>query len=277
MKVEFIISSICCLIFLTGCSDAQQEGKVIAEVGSEKLTLEFLLDQFPTEYRDSMTKAQLAKAVDSWIESELLYQEALKHNIDKDKQVKNLIEQKRKEIIVGKFVDISVATDLEVKDEIIDSVYNSQKDRFSVNEDLFDLSHIVLSTRGGAEAVYSRLVKGEDFIGLAEDYSEDPETRQTGGNIGLLSASSLEKNMLDEINKLRVGQYSSPVKSQSGYYHIFLLKDKKAAGETLPLEDIREDIARSIIAEQQQQIYDDLINRLKQSAKIKRYPLDAEK
>ena len=45
----------------------------------------------------------------------------------------------------------------------------------------------------------------------------------------------------------------------------------------MPLEEIREDIAQTITAEKQQKDYNDLVTGLRESAKIKRYPLDDSK
>ncbi|MCD6161398.1 MAG: peptidyl-prolyl cis-trans isomerase [candidate division Zixibacteria bacterium] len=274
MKFKSITAFTISLFCLFGCSNAQQDENVLAEVNGIKLTHQFLFDQFPEEYRTSITKEQMSNAIDSWIETELLYQEAVKNKIDKDKQTKNLIEQKRKEIIAVKYVDMSVVSSVDIRDEEIDSVYYSQKDRFSVDEDLYNLSHIVLLDKNAADAVYKRLEGGDKFADLAADYSEDSESGKAGGDIGLLPLSAFEHGMMETISKTKIGEYTPPLKSQSGYYHIFLIKDKKLVGETLPLEEIRTDIAQNIFAQKRQAKYIELIDNLKKLAKIKRYPLN---
>jgi len=273
MKANLTGIIIASLAITVGCSTAQEEAKVLAEVNGVKLTYEFLMDQFPPEYRSAITKQQLADAVEAWIETELLYQEALKHNFNKDKQLKNLIEQKSKELVAAKYVDASILTQVDVSDQEIDSVYNSQKDKFSVDEDLYKLSHIVLATQSAADAVHSRLEKGDDFAALAADYSEDPQSRSKGGEIGLLPLSAFEKDMAAAIAGLKSGQFTKPLASQSGYYHIFLLTDKKPSGETLPLAEIKNDISQSIEAQKREQQYEELVSRLQNSADIKRYPV----
>jgi len=277
MKVNFIAIFLFGLLCLASCSNAQQEGKVIAEVNGSKLTYEFLLDQFPLEYRSSINKEQLQRAIDSWIETELLYQEALKHKIDKDQSIKNMIEQKRKDVIAAKFVDMSIPDDLNITDAVVDSVYQNNEDLFVAQEDMFKLRHIVLSSKSGAEAVYNRLKKGDNFASMVADYSEDEQTRKQEGKLGLLTSSSLENDMVTALNAISIGQFTLPIKAQSGYYHIFLLEDKKAAGFKLPLDDIRGEITESIMADRQQFSYKELVNRLTGSAEIKRYPLDEAK
>lgn len=271
MKINVFILSLLTVINLAGCSKAQQEGKVIAEVNGDKLTYEFLLDQFPGEYRNSVTDDQLARAVDTWIETELLYQEALKQNIDKDSRIKNIIEQKRKDIISARYIDLSLTANDSIAEGQIESVYNSKGDMFKAQENMFKLSHIVLSTKGGADAVYNRLVKGEDFETLAKDYSEDNQTRDNGGDLGLVNETGLEDNIKSAFKDIQDGQYTMPVKSLSGYYHIFRLQARIPAGTQIPLEYIKGEIKESINADRQQQEYNDLVAKLKEKADIKRY------
>jgi EpsD family peptidyl-prolyl cis-trans isomerase len=274
MRVNIITIFILGLLYLASCSNAQQEGKVIAEVNGSKLTYEYLLDQFPAEYRSSINKDQLQKAIDAWIETELLYQEALKHKIDKDPSIKNMLEQKRKDIIAARFVDISIPDNMDITDAVIDSVYQDNEDLFVAQEDMFKLRHIVLSSKSGAEAVYNRLKKGDSFISLVADYSEDEQTRKQDGELGYLTSSALEDNMVSALKAINIGQYTAPIKGQSGYYHIFLLEDRKTAGDKLPLDDIRGEIAETIKANRQQTTYKELVNRLTGAADIKRYPLN---
>jgi peptidyl-prolyl cis-trans isomerase C len=261
------------LISLVGCSSKAQEGRVIAEVNGHKLTYEYLMDQIPKEYQATLTEEDLSKAVDTWIETQLLYDEAIKHNIDKDKQVINFIDQTRQTIIARKYLDMGVAANLNVSDAEIESVYNAEKDKFTNNEESFGLSHIVLKSAGPADAVYKRLLAGEDFAKLVNDYSEDTASIKRGGDLGYLPASALEPEMVSILNKTAIGKATAPIKSQSGYYHIFLLKDKRTSGTSVPLAEVKNDVAQAIGTKKQQAAYDDLLKGLKEKAQIKRYPL----
>lgn len=274
MKIKILVVLLLNLFLAGRCSNAQQEGQVLAEVNGAKLTYEFLIDQFPQEYHSSITKDQLAKAVEAWIETELIYQEAVKQGIDKDKRVKNIIEQKRKDIIAARFIDLSVTQDDAAAGTNVDSVYEANRDLFTAQEQMYRLSHIVLSTKGGADAIYKRLVGGDDFGMLVQDYSEDEQSRRNNGEIGLLTESGLEPNLIEAFKVVNEGGYSRPIQSQSGYYHIFWVREKIPAGTLLKLEDIREEILESIMAEKQQAAYDELLGKLMDSAEIKRNSLD---
>jgi len=277
MRFNFTIIFLVSLLFLESCSNAQQEGKVIAEVNGSKLTYEFILDQFPREYRSTITDEQLARAIDAWIETEILYQEALNHNLHEDESIKNVIFQKRKDLIAARYVEMSLYAGTEVTDQVIDSVYQNNKDMFITQEAMYTLSHIVLSGKSAADAVHNRLNKGDSFVSLVKDYSEDEQTRKQDGALGILPASALEPSMAEALEALNAGQFTAPLQSQSGFYHIFLLEDKKEAGVLLPLDEIRNEIAESIIAERQQSSYKYLVKRLTGSANVKRYPIDGSK
>jgi EpsD family peptidyl-prolyl cis-trans isomerase len=274
IKIPFLILI---AVFLVGCSSKAQDGKVIAEVNGQKLTYDYLMDQIPPEYQNTMSDQDLAKAIDTWIDMELLYQEAAKHNLEKDKHVLNVIDQTRKSIIARKYLENGIGPNLPVTEQEIDSVYKQEKDKFTNNEATYHLGHIVLKNEKAAEAVYGRLKGGEDFAKMAGDYSEDTISMKNGGDIGFLPASALEKDMVDALNTLPVGQFTRPLASQSGYYHIFQLKEKRSSGSTMPLENVRNDITQAITAQKQQAAYDSVLTGLKAKAKINRYPLSETK
>ena len=277
MKTNPLIYLVLLLWLIGGCSKAQQTDRILAEVNGSKLTYSYLLDQFPDEYRSTISNEQISKAVEVWIETELLYQEALKKKIEQEPRVKNILEQKRKDIIASRFVDVSISDTKDISEAEIDSAYQANKSMYTTPESMYKLKHIVISTKGGADAVYSRLQKGESFASLVGDYSEDEQSRKNGGEIGLLGESGLEPTIVDALKPLNAGDFSKPVKSQSGYYHIFMVENKIPAGTVLKLDDIRNEIIEAVKAERQQAVYNDLVERLSKAATIKRNPINEAK
>jgi len=272
MKAKFIIVTVV-LTFVAGCSSKAQDGKVIAEVNGQKATQEYLLAQFPLEYRASLTAEDMERAIQSWVELEILYQEAVRQKIDEDRQVLDLIDQARKTIIARRFLESTIGLKVNVTDSEVIAAYQKESTRFTSNEEAVNLSHIVLRSEGAAQAIYKRLQAGENFAQLVEDYSEDTSTAKRGGDIGFLPIAALEKAMIDEITPLPIGKFTKPIKSQAGAYHIFLVKDRRASGTAIPFEEVRDDIAQAILAEKQQIAYDSLMANLKKNAKIKIYPI----
>ncbi len=272
MRTKFVIVT-SMLIFVAGCSSKAQEGKVVAEVNGQKLTEEYLLAQFPAEYRANLTSEDLDKAIQSWVELEILYQEGVRQKINEDRQVLDLIDQARKTIIARRFLESAIGPSINVTDSEMHAAYERESARFTSNEEAVNLSHIVLRSEGAAQAVYKRLQAGENFAQLVMDYSEDTSSAKRGGDIGFMPVAALEKAMVDEIAHLPIGKFTKPIKSQAGAYHIFLVKDRRSSGSSIPFEEVKDDIAQAILAEKQQIAFDSLVTALKNKAKINIYPL----
>lgn len=259
--------------FLAGCSSKAQEGKTIAEVNGQKLTYEYLMDQIPSENQGSLTENDIARQIDGLIDMELIYQEAVKHNIDKDKHVLNVIDHYIKRIIALKYLEMGIGPNMMPTENEIDSVYQQEKDKFTNNEASYHLGHIVLKNQKAADAVYGRLQKGDDFTQMAKDYSIDSAAAKTGGDIGFVPESALEKEMVTVLNATAINGFTKPLASQGGYYHIFQLKEKLNSGTTAPLSEVRDDIIQVLNNQKQQAVYDSILAGLKSKAQIKRYPI----
>ena len=75
--------------------------------------------------------------------------------------------------------------------------------------------------------------QGEDFGGLAQNYSEDPVSTPNGGDLGFLPESAFDKapaELRKLIFSLQPGQLSPIVPTQDGY-RIFKMISKEPAGQ----------------------------------------------
>ncbi len=72
-----------------------------------------------------------------------------------------------------------------------------------------------------------RSLAGESFAVLAKKYSEDPETKDIGGDLGTVTAEQLEGTFLTTVRSLKEGEISEPQKITTGNkygYHIILVR-----------------------------------------------------
>jgi peptidyl-prolyl cis-trans isomerase D len=70
---------------------------------------------------------------------------------------------------------------------------------------------------------------GADFAALARQYSEDPGSKDSGGDLGWFPRGRMVKEFEDAAFKLSPGEISEPIKSQFGY-HILKLEGRKPGG-----------------------------------------------
>jgi len=74
-----------------------------------------------------------------------------------------------------------------------------------------------------AERILALVMQGEDFSELAERNSDDPGSRETGGDLGWFRrGSGFVKEFEDAAFELRPGQVSVPIETQFGYHLIMV-------------------------------------------------------
>jgi len=76
--------------------------------------------------------------------------------------------------------------------------------------------------------IRSKLEEGADFAELASEYSDDPETKDKGGDLGLRGLEEFPYEIRTAIEPLEVGQFSETVETPYGLY-IFKLEKREPA------------------------------------------------
>ncbi len=141
-------------------------------------------------------------------------------------------------------------------------------------------SHILLNTGGKdeaavrkqAEELLAKVKAGADFAALAKQYSEDPGSKEKGGDLDFFPRGQMVPEFEASAFSLMPGQVSDLVKTQYGF-HIIKVVDKQA-GTTQTLEQVRpriQEILASQIADRQ------ITDRSQQLASRVKNPADLDK
>jgi len=85
-----------------------------------------------------------------------------------------------------------------------------------------------LRASGLADELRSRLVAGESFEGLARQYSDDPNTRESGGYLGEVELPALEQSYREALAGLSPGEVAPVMRTPLGY-QILKLVSRTAA------------------------------------------------
>jgi foldase protein PrsA len=123
-------------------------------------------------------------------------------------------------------------------------------------------SHILVTDEETAKEVKERADKGEDFAGLASEYSIDPSSKDNGGDLGYFRKGMMVPEFDSVVFSLEVNKVSDPVKTQYGY-HIIKVMDKK----TNTFEDKKNVIEEELKFAKAQPI-DKVISNLQKEADI---------
>jgi len=104
---------------------------------------------------------------------------------------------------------------------------------------------MLFSSKDNAEAVLEALKAGGDFAGLAKALSEDPGTKDAGGDTGWIEASDYAPAISKVIFSLKPGQTSGIFKGPDGWYIVKL--EKKQPPRQLTFDEVRDRIKQRLL------------------------------
>jgi peptidyl-prolyl cis-trans isomerase C len=112
--------------------------------------------------------------------------------------------------------------------------------------------------------IIARLKKGEDFIKVAGELTEDPSGKANGGDLGFFSKEQMVPEFSDIAFKLENGQISEPVKTQFGW-HVIKVEEKRVK-PTPKFEEVKPQLEQYVARKAQA----DLVGQLRKDAKIEK-------
>ncbi len=107
----------------------------------------------------------------------------------------------------------------------------------------------------------ARIDKGEDFQSVAKEVSEDPGSKEKGGDLGFFPRGQMVPEFEEAAFSLGVGRVSGLVKSNFGY-HIIRVEEKKE-GKTKTLEEVKAKIKGKLTEERQEKGISELLADLR--------------
>ncbi len=113
--------------------------------------------------------------------------------------------------------------------------------------------------------VFKKLENGEDFNALAAAHSDDTETRDNGGDLGVRSLTELNPKTRTTIEALEPDTYSQPHETESGL-HIFKVDERNSPS----LSEVEKQQITAILRQQRfQEEWDAYTNKLLENAYIR--------
>ena len=245
-----------------GCARKESpDDKILAKVSNRTITVRDFKSRaakMPSYYQNIIEKNKKGYLDDVILEM-LLYEEAIRNGVDKDKEVKDILEAARKKIIVAKFIKNEVEDKIRVADSETKQFYEYHKDDFKSPE-MWRASHILVSTEKEAMDMQDVLTKGANFEELAKAHSIDA-TASRGGDVGYFRAGQLVPDFEKACLKLNVGQVSDIVHTQFGYHIIKLMDKKEPAIERY--EKVKSVIEGELRKRKRSELFDALVAKLK--------------
>src|SRR6202158_1196602 len=235
-----------------------------------------LLDEF--RYRNEKIKLDYALIKPEDLEAKITPTEAeIKAAYDKNKSSYQMPE---KRVVRYALADtMQLLRNTELSNEELNTAYTRNLQQFNVPNRVH-VKHILLFTKGKtdaevseirkkAEDVLKQAKKGAKFEDLAKKYSEDPGTKDKGGDLGWLVQGQTVKEFEQTAFALPVGGMSDLVQTVYGFHIIKVLEKETAHTKSLAevKDALRAPLVRQKADDQAAQIADKLSAAIRQSNK----------
>lgn len=174
--------------------------------------------------------ASVKEYLDLYIKSRLKIQDAYDRRYDTISQVKSEVKNLRSQIIENYMTDPGTAEKL-----VSEAFQRSLKD--------IHIAHIFISFKNTAGIVDSasaqkklaevmnQLKQGEDFLTVAQKFSDDPSAKTTKGDIGYITVFTLPYDLESLAFSTPVDKYSEPFRTAAGYHIFKNLGERKDPGK----------------------------------------------
>jgi peptidyl-prolyl cis-trans isomerase SurA len=223
------------------------------------------------------------------ITEERFQQELTRRNVT----AADMREGLRRELLTQKVIEREVTSKVAVSDQEVTDFFNANRAQFNVAEEAYHLAQIVVTpvrdaqvaNRTGddaatpqaaatkAQMLMERLKTGAPFGDVAMDYSEDPESAQRGGDLGLVPVSRLKQApppLRDAVLKGTPG--SARLVSAGGVHTIVLVIAHEPAGQRdLSMPGVRERITEVFRARREQLLRAAYLTAARTDARVVNY------
>lgn len=156
----------------------------------------------------------------------------------------------------------------------IETYYKEHPDDFKL-PDQIRLRMIELRKRDGADPeavrrlareILGKLEAGAKFAEMASVYSEGSQ-RRDGGDLGWVNKSALKKEFVEATNALKPGQRTGVIETSDACFLLYVEEVKSA--QLRPLAEVRDDIERTLLGQEQTRLQKKYVERLKTKAFVR--------
>ncbi len=164
--------------------------------------------------------------------------------------------------------------ELKISEQELKEYYESHKDSEFFRPEARKLRHILIAVKPGedetkarekAEKILAEIKGPEDVARLAKKYSDDPHTKDEGGELGFVTKKDLFASLQGPVFSAKEGDIIGPIKSPLGY-HIILIEKIRPKGY-IPFEKVKDKIlahlkdqkVKELAWDRANKIYDEII------------------
>jgi len=243
VSLPSLVSALLITIFAASCHHEEipkrPEGPIVARVGNDYLTLAELKESIPAEYSDVITRDQNVLYVRQWINTEILYQEAVRLGIDQEPVIKARLERMRKDLLSTELMSRSASrAGIEISDQAVREYYESNREQFVREYNVVRYEDIVVPDMNQAFEI-RRTVTHETFKNVAKNYSKTPGLEESAPYVALDAIPPKLRNAI--ITTTALPAIIGPYGVEDGY-HVLRVTGKYDKGTIASIDEVRDEI-----------------------------------
>ena len=279
----------------TGISEGSSEDQIMIQ------KLELLRNMIDNEIMLQRAEKMGLMAVDADVEAKFSQLRAPYTKEEFDKQLLNrkmtaddLKSQLRRDLSIQKLFNKEITSHITITDADVTNFYNSNKSSFNLAEPQVHIAQIVVTpapdpnvhnlkndkartpeeAKRKIQALEARLKAGEDFTMLAQNYSEDPNSAQNGGDLGFVPQSAFDKSS-PELRKLilslKPGEISPILPSSDGYRILKVISSEPSGQRELNDPRVQQTIRETLLNRKDQLLKAAYYEMARNEAKVVNY------
>jgi peptidyl-prolyl cis-trans isomerase C len=235
------------------------------------------------EFRASYDR--VAGVVDTIFVARSLAARAKQEGLDKDPAIQRRLQQIQDNLLADLYMEKrsqeAPKVDLEARArETFKADYASM-----IKPEEVYVQHILIGLKGRTREMAAEIAKkvraeaaapGADFLAVASKYSDDPDVRRNGGDLGYKGPKGFIDPVRLTIEKMdRKGEVSEPIESEYGYHIVKFIDRHKA--QPVKFEDVRKKLIEAERDKLNRQRLDALVQEVRNSKTVQVHPENVEK
>lgn len=186
-----------------------------------------------------------------------------------DDEITNYYYENSDQFVIEEMVDLDYIelrrNDLmnlvEVNESEIERFFEEERDKYT-REETRQAAHILIEINDEVNAsdakvkiddLYSRIMSGDDFATLAIEFSQDPSSAASGGDLGFQLRDSYVEAFEEALFSLSINEITEPVLTEYGYHLIKLLAHEES--DEASLDDFRERVEKDFKTMKAEEIF----------------------
>jgi parvulin-like peptidyl-prolyl isomerase len=266
-------------------------GKVIAEIGAEKITeaqldarieenienqLEPMKAFMTAEQVNEQKKRALEQSRDpktkqeflqGWLAQEILYRQALQDKLSDKPDVQRVVHDLTRQALSQQLMNEQLASKIHVTDSDLQTYYTANKDKY-VEPEKAKISHILVKEEGQANDLLKRLKEGADFAAVAKESSQDEATKGNGGRIADDVLKGAHVPGIGDVNEINAGIFAAsapavlekPFKTAKGW-EIVKVEEKQAQRQK-SFDEVRQQVTTQLLHQKQEEVQREYLKEL---------------